>query len=238
MKAIIIDDNLVNIDLVANLVKKYCPDVSVVAECDNVETAVQKIKKLKPHILFLDVELHEKTAFDVLAQINDHFIQVILITAYEKYAIPSYKFNVTDYILKPIQITEFVAAVQKCKRNLEKPAKTTISNEVEPRYIAIPNNEEIEMIEPQNIIHLDANGNYTWIYSEGKKPYLASKTLKEFEIKLSTKFFIRVHASHIINIRHIQKFYKSKNGSVQMNNGNIIPISANRKQELLDRIIL
>ena len=238
MKAIIIDDNLVNIDLIANLVKKYCPDVNVVAECDNVETAIQKIKKLKPHILFLDVELHEKTAFDILAQINDNLIQVILITAYEKYAIPSYKFNVTDYILKPIQITEFVAAVQKCKRNLEKPARTIQSNAEEALYIAIPHAEEIEMIEPQNIIHLDAKGNYTLIHSSGKKPYLASKTLKEFEIKLPTRYFIRVHASHIINIRHILKFYKSKNGSVQMNNGNVIPISANRKQELLDRIIL
>jgi len=238
MKAIIIDDNLVNIDLIANLVKKYCPDVNVVAECDNVETAIQKIKKLKPQILFLDVELHEKTAFDILAQINDSLIQVILITAHEKYAIPSYKFNVTDYILKPIQITEFVAAVQKCKRNIEKPARTVQSEEIEPRYIAIPHAEEIEMIEPQNIIHLDAKGNYTVIHSSGKKPYLASKTLKEFEIKLPTRYFIRVHASHIINIRHILKFYKSKNGSVQMNNGNVIPISANRKQELLDRIIL
>ncbi len=237
MNALIIDDDLNNIELVATLIQKYSPDIEIMGKADSVETALKLIMTLKPDLLFLDIELHDKSAFDILRVIDTENIQVILITAHEKYALASYKYSVTDYLLKPIQVTEFVQAIQSCKKNASRLIKPrqNFNNE---NFLAIDQKNELVLFELNEIIHLSSENSYTYIYSKNKERILSSKSLKEYEDKLPSHLFSRIHHSHIVNLKHIIKFTKKKPAYLLMSNGEELPISDNRKKELLNKIII
>ncbi len=237
MNALIIDDDISNIELVVNLIEKYSPDIKVIGKADTVELALKLIISLKPDLLFLDIELHNKTAFDILQVIETENLQVILITAHEKYALASYKYDITDYLLKPIQDTEFVHAIQTCKKNTAKVTKQ-IKYIPQDNFLAVDQKNEISLFDLNEIIHLTAENSYTYIHLNNKPSILSSKSLKEYEAKLPSHLFSRIHHSYIVNLKHIVKFTKKKPAYLLMSNGEELPISENRKKALLNKIII
>lgn len=241
-RSIIIDDDRINIDFLTELLRAYCPDVQVVATSTNTEDGLKKIIQHKPQILFLDIEIHDKTGFDVLKLVQDPGMQVILITAYERYAIQAIKMGVLDYVLKPVKVEELMSAVARCREKLQRPGmvaeEPNVDTALQKEYLSIPHKDHIELILLSDIIHLDASGGYTEVYMVGNKKILSSRSLKENEDQLPVSLFLRVHNSHIINIRHINKLHRGKQGILIMNNGNEIPISTSRRKEVNERFHL
>jgi len=237
---LIIDDDKLNCKLIFNLLKKYCPDVQIAGIAHSVENAIEQIAHHKPNLLLLDIELHDKIAFDILNTLESELIEVVLITAHVKYAPQSYKYRVTDYLLKPIQITELVNAIRTCKKNLDKNTQQhlPVQDDLNPKYIAIPNHEQVELIDITTIIRLESNNNYTTIYSTTNDPIVSSKSIKDYEQRLPGSLFFRVHNSHIVNLKCITKYIRSKNGSLILSDGSIVPISASKKKELTDKILI
>ncbi|MBL7773972.1 MAG: response regulator transcription factor [Chitinophagaceae bacterium] len=231
IKAIIIDDDKTNIVLLKNLLSKYGSGIEVCGEATNIEDAIDLIQKSEPQLLFLDIELHNKTGFDILQSIDRKNIHIIVITAHEKYALQAIKFDATDYLLKPIQIEEFVQTLQKVKKRIKPEKKLT---EIQKGFLTIPNKDFIELIAYAEIIHLESDNTYTYIVVKDGKKYLSTRSLKEIEDELADSHFLRVHRSYVININEIKGFTRGKSATFIMSNKDEIPISQNKRKEVFD----
>jgi two-component system, LytTR family, response regulator len=239
MKAVLIDDDELNIILLQNLLSKYCPTVKVLGTATNVESALELVMNKQPDVLFLDIELHNLNATDLLNSLDLEKIQVIVISAHEKYALKMHKYPVTDYLLKPLQITELISSVNKAQRLLEKWRQAGLTNREHSasQYIALPERDHLNITNMQEIIRLEASGNYTKIITRDDKTIISSKTLGEYEGMLPDHQFLRVHHSHIVNLQYVSKYIRTKNGSLILKNGMEVPISANRKRDVTERIL-
>ncbi|MCC7030543.1 MAG: response regulator transcription factor [Chitinophagaceae bacterium] len=234
--AILVDDEKRNISFLQKLLNLYCPDVEVVATATNVQDAAMQINKMKPVLLFLDIELHDKTGFDLLTLIDDYPVEVILVSAHDKYAFKAFKFEVLDYILKPVSIEELIAAVKRAKVRISRKEQEKLqqaSNASQVEYFSVYHRDHIERILLKDIVHLDSSGSYTVINHILKHKILSTRSLKESEDCLPAEKFIRVHHGHIVNKDHVVKIIKHRHNSLVMSNGVEIPMAPNRKRTVL-----
>lgn len=244
IKAIIIDDEPHCIARVETLLKPFAATIAVVGTYVTVETGILGIENLQPQVVFLDVQIHDQTGFDVLKALNTPAFEVIFTTAFEIYAVQAFKFSAIDYLLKPIDENDFRMAIDKLKLKIE--AKDfsrkvdvlldNISKKDAQKKITIPTQEGLEFLEISNIIRCEADINYTIIHTINGKKLTASKTLKSFETMLMNCNFFRVHNSHLINLNYVKKYIKGKGGYVTLVDHSIIEVSTRRKEEFLKAI--
>lgn len=242
LRTIIIDDETDAVDFISSIVGEYCPGLEVIGKAYNVIDGVQKINEKKPDLVFLDVEMPNGTGFDLLANFPEKDFEVIFITAFNHYAIKAIKFSAVDYILKPINITEFIEAVNKVTqkrtnnknqgndsfRMLMENLRTT-----HPSRLAIPTSDGMEYLNPKDIIRIEADRSYSWFYIIGNRKILVSKHLKEFQDLLSDRYFFRSHNSHLINLKFVRKYIRKEGGYIEMTDGSEIPISRSKKDLFL-----
>ncbi|TMI94646.1 MAG: response regulator transcription factor [Bacteroidetes bacterium] len=245
INAVIIDDERDSIDTLKWKLENYCTDVSVVSSFEDPEEGVKYLKANPPDLLFLDIEMPMLTGFDVLEEIGrDISFDIIFTTAYDNFGIQAVKFSALDYLLKPVQNKELKDAIDKhLKKNQNKiPAElieglfTNVQAEKKGKLgrIALTSKESIEFVDPHDIIVCEANSNYTNVYlAEGRKRVI-SKTLKEFEDMLVPFDFFRPHNSHVINLNRVREFIRGDGGYLVMENKMKIPVSKNRREELLN----
>lgn len=232
MKAVIIDDDQINISLLCGLLNTYCQNVNVAATATIIEDGIKVIFENSPDVLFLDVEIHDRTGFDLLNVVENESMHVVLITAYDKYAVKAIKHEVADYLLKPVKIEELIQSVKKVQHKIEVKKEKILEQQTHKLdCLAIHNKSSIDFIPFNEIIHLTANGGYTEVYTIDKKT-ITSRSLKEIEGYLPATIFIRVHHSHIINRHKIVKLLKVKHGSLIMLNKIEVPISESKKKDI------
>ncbi|MEZ4792216.1 MAG: LytTR family DNA-binding domain-containing protein [Gelidibacter sp.] len=245
IKAVIIDDEIHCIDRIRQLLEPYKSIIQLVSTFADVELAIEGINAIQPDLLFLDVQIHAKTGFDVLKSIQQPKFEVIFTTAYEAYAVQAFKFSAVDYLLKPIAEDDFKQAIDKVTHKLE---TNDFSNKVEVllsnlskkdqhKKISIPTVEGYSFIEVSDIIRCQSDVNYTTIFTIHNKKIIVSKTLKIFEELLADCNFFRVHNSHLINLDYVKKYAKGKGGYVTMVDNTDIEVSTRRKDAFL-KIIL
>jgi two-component system LytT family response regulator len=242
LKTIVIDDEQNAVDFISSIIGEYCTGLEVIGKAFNMEEGVEKIKTLKPDLIFLDVEMPNGTGFDLLTHFPEKDFDVIFITAFNHYAIKAIKFSAVDYILKPINISEFIEAVNKViqKRSESNSGnndsfKMLIENlkSSHPSRLAIPTADGMEYLNPKDIIRLEADRSYSWFYLTGNRKILVSKHLKEFQDLLSDRYFFRSHNSHLINLKYVRKYVRKEGGYIEMQDGAEIPVSRNRKDLFL-----
>lgn len=239
---IVIDDEPDAVDFISSIIKEYCPELEVAGMAHNVAEGVEIIKEIKPDLVFLDVEMPNGTGFDLLTHFPEKLFDVIFITAFNHYAIRAIKFSAVDYILKPININEFIEAVKKVAH--KRSTDSLVRNEnfeallenlrsARPTRLVIPTSDGREYLNPKDIIRIEADRSYSWFYINEKKKILVSKHLKEFQELLNDKNFFRPHNSHIINLDYVKKFIRHDGGYIEMVDGSQIPVSRNRKDLFL-----
>jgi two-component system LytT family response regulator len=242
LKTIIVDDEPNAVDFISSIIKEYCPDLEVAGKAYDVAEGVQKIMETKPDLVFLDVEMPNGTGFDLLTHFPEKDFDVVFITAFNHYAIKAIKFSAVDYILKPINITEFIEAVKKV--NQKRASKSYQGNDnlkilienlksASPSRLAIPTSDGMEYLNPKEIMRIEADRSYSWFYLTGDRKILVSKNLKEFQDLLGDRNFFRAHNSHLINLRFVKKFVRREGGYIEMQDGAQIPVSRNRKELFL-----
>ncbi|MEJ6775835.1 MAG: response regulator [Crocinitomicaceae bacterium] len=118
-KVLIIDDENRTRQLIAEMIESFDMDIETIPEGRNVKSGIKAIKIHNPDIVFLDIKMPDGTGFDILASMPNKTFEVIFITAYEEFAIKAIKFNPLDYLLKPIDITELKAALEKALKTIE-----------------------------------------------------------------------------------------------------------------------
>jgi two-component system LytT family response regulator len=240
--ALIVDDEKYNSDLLEHFLKQNCPIVDRIDIAYNLEEAVVKIESHRYDILFLDIILHEKTAFDLLDEISDHPF-IIFVTAFDQYAIDSFKYNTIDYLLKPIQIEALTAAVDRVveriknqetmDRNETQRFEKSLGHEGKVDFITISSINKVNLVKKSDILYCKSSGRYTEFHLKNKNVLIASKSLGEYEMHLTFKEFFRIHNSYMINLNHLVNISK-KSGHVCELVGEIqLPISRRRYDKLL-----
>ncbi len=242
LKTIIVDDEHDAVDFISSIIREYCPSLDVIGKAYNVNEGIAIIREHKPDLVFLDVEMPNGTGFDLLAQFPDKDFEVIFITAFNHYAIKAIKFSAVDYILKPINISEFIEAVGRVtKKRSEKPVHSNESIRVlmenlrpsVPSRLAIPTTDGMEYLNPREIVRIEADRSYSWFYLNSDRKILVSKHLKEFQELLGDRYFFRSHNSHLINLKFVRKFIRKEGGYIEMSDGSMIPVSRNKKDLFL-----
>ena len=244
INAIIIDDEKNALEVLEMQLSQFCTDVHVVASCDGGAKGIAAIKNHNPDLVFLDIEMPHKNGFDVLLETKDMKYDVIFTTAYDQFAIKAFKFSAVDYLLKPVDILELQASVEKVKNKkgeggIEEKIKLLLS-QLQPATrkltdkIALPIGDAMQFMEPDEIIRCESDSNYTHIFLANGKKITMAKTLKEVEENINGGPFFRIHQSHLVNMNHISKYIKGDNAYVVMKDGTQLGISRNKKEAFLE----
>ena len=242
LKAIIIDDEARSRKALQIALNDYCPSVQIAVIAETAESGIEAIIKHKPDIVFLDVQMPGMSGFDLLAHFPEIHFDIVFITAHDHYAIKAIRFSALDYLLKPIQIDELMAAVKKAeeKKNYRHSNwqykslyENVRSNNNASGSIAVPTGDGLLFIKTQNIIRCEAEGNYVIIYLPGKEKILITKNLGDIESMLDAKEFFRIHNSYLINLSHIKKYVKGEGGYVIMSDNSIVDVARRKKEEFM-----
>ena len=178
IKAFIVDDEQDSISAISLILKEYCPEVEVVGIAISMQDALIEIPRKKPNLLILDIEMPFGSGFDLLEKLPERNFETIFVTAYNNFAIKAFKYSATDYILKPIDIDEFIAAIKRVEGRIEKnipsqPGYNTLFENLKsltPSKIAINTNEGIIYIAIHDIVRIEGEGSYSRIHLiSGKK---------------------------------------------------------------------
>lgn len=239
LQGVIIDDEISNIENLTILLNKYCPEIHIAGNANNVDQGLVIIRDINPAIVFLDIQMPGKGGFDLLKHIAYPEFEVIFVTAYDQYAIQAIKYSAIDYLLKPVDINELIAAVKKAIVNIERKKQNVrlenlirlLENESDVR-IAIPSTKETLFISPSDILYCKSDNNYTIFFLTNKQKHIASKPIFEYEEILKPHGFLRCHQSYLVNKNHIKSWIKYDGDRLLMNNGFEIPIARNRKEKI------
>lgn len=244
--AIHIEDEPRNIELLENLVKTHCADlVSLQGNARNIKEALALIKAKKPQLIYLDIELNQGNAFELLEtlkELDGLNFRVIFITAFNEYAVKAFRYNAVDYLLKPISIYELKEATTKAvnkinatagNENVWEALRQIKLNFVSPK-IGLPVSDGILFINTDEIIRAEAKGSYSILYLANSEKITTTKNLKDIELMLPEAIFLRIHHSWIINSKYLKKYYRGKNGYMEMEDGSTVMVSIRKKGKFLD----
>ena len=238
LKTIIVEDEQTSRDILKNYLTKYCPAVEVLGEAKNIDEALVLIRNNELDLIFLDVEMPYGSGFDLLDKLGKTDFEVVFVTAYNQYAIEALNKHASYYLLKPISIDDLIKAVdyvtelKKKENELQNSILIPKTNPTDQK-ITIPTQDGFEVLEMKDIIYCKADDNYTEIYLENGLKKLVSKTLKYFDDILKANGFARIHKSYLVNVSYITSYRKGKGGTVFLNNGKELSVSASKKAELL-----
>ncbi len=245
IKAIIIDDEVHCIDTLSMLLKEYCPDVLIMEQCRSAKKGLEAIEKIKPDLVFLDIEMPAMNGFEMLEQFSEIPFAVIFTTSYDQYAIKAIRFSALDYLLKPVDPNELANAVKKVQEQRHLPMaeqfqmllKKIQGKDHHFNKLAVPTSEGFELIPADQLMRCEADDNYTHLYLKNKNKIIACRTLKEVEEQLQDfNFFIRVHHSHIVNLNEVVKYVRGEGGYLVLSDGASVNVSRSRKDMLLNTL--
>ncbi|MDP1725936.1 MAG: LytTR family DNA-binding domain-containing protein [Bacteroidota bacterium] len=246
-KAFIVEDEKRNMSVLKGLLKMHCPIVHVVGEAGNVEDAINALSAVQPEIVFMDIELGDKLSFEILDKISERNFSVIFVTAFDHYAVRAFKYAAIDYLMKPVNHMELIAAVERSISNKNKKDNSDridllLQTIMEPKQknqrIALPTKEGLIFIDVKDIIKLEADGSYTIFHFLQKNTLMVSKPLREYEEFLEVDNFMRVHHSFIINLAQVKKYVRGSGGHVIMNDDSLVDVSVRKKDDFLKRVRL
>ncbi len=249
ISCLIVDDESKGRRVIRSICEEYCPHVEVVGEADTVFAAEALIRKLSPDFIFLDIRMPLKDGFQLIESLSDiEKPRVVFTTAYDQYAVKAFKVSAIDYLLKPIDIDDLLAAVDKVRKSIEHEGHgKSDSNQGDSSKdqkdnratkIAFVNSDGYVFLDPELIIRCEAYGNYTKVFlTDHEKPTLISKSLKHFEEILEEYNFFRVHKSHIVNLDHIDQFLRGKPAKLVMTDSSEVEVSIRKRDELIDKLL-
>jgi two-component system LytT family response regulator len=245
IKILILDDEEAACNILSILIRKNIPmEHEIRCEQDPVK-ALEILESYKPTLVMLDIEMPGMNGFDFLNKAGSWDFDVIFTTAYDKYAIKAIRFSALDYLLKPLDILELQNALNRhiIRRNLSLQTRhDLVSNlienikkpETDEYRLAVSTSEGVFFYLPSEIIRCEGESNYTKFFLDGGKSLMVSHTLKDYESILSDYGFVRVHKSHLVNMKYVTRM--DRDGFIWLQNGESIPVSRRRKEEVLNML--
>lgn len=244
INAIIIDDELNCIKTLAHDLAEYCPQVKVIEQCGSAKDGLKAIRHYQPELVFLDINMPWMSGLELLEVVGDINFDVIFTTAHDQYAVQAFRLSAIDYLLKPVDYQELIAAVRKVEAKHSRLITTEqlghLKENMNPtstlQRIGVPTKSGIDFVLVEEILYCEADSNYTSVHLNNGQKLYSAKTLKEFDQLLGKSEFCRIHQSFLINLNHLKKYYRGDGGYVEMINGASLNVSRAKKEELLSRI--
>ena len=234
IKSLIIDDELQARKNLRFLLNNFIPEISIVGEYCNVKKAIKAIPEKKPDLVFLDIQMPDLNGFDFLEIAGERNFEVIFVTAHNKFGVEAVKAGALDYILKPISVSELRTAIDKFKKKgLQKENNNGEDNDFN---IKIPQPHGFALIDSREITRLEAENNYTRVFTIKGEQFFTCKTIKEFEILLDSKLFLRIHKSSIINLNYFKEFLCMDGAYVLLKDDSKIAVSRRKIHDLKNAI--
>ncbi|WP_057936947.1 LytR/AlgR family response regulator transcription factor [Algoriphagus resistens] len=231
MRAIVIDDErLARKELITLL--NQLESVEVVGEAVNVDDAKDKIDQLNPDVIFLDIQMPEKTGFELLEEL-DNVPHVIFTTAYDEYALKAFQVNALDYLLKPIEPQRLEEAITKLQGKIDGFSKNEESSSARNHQkltledqVFVKDGDRCWFVRLSNVRLFESDGNYIKVYFDNFKPMI-HKSLNALDERLDEKSFFRASRKHIINLGWVEGIEPWFNGGlvVTLKGGDRIEVS-------------
>ncbi len=239
IQSVIVEDEAAAREVLQRYLQKYCPQVEVVGQAQNINQAVPLLHEIKPQLVFLDVEMPFGNAFDVLEACKDLQFETIFVTAFSEYSLKALNQSAAYYLLKPISIEELIVAVNKVQQQIQTQEvfnrnKIIVENFREPKpekqQVILPTMEGFEVVKMEDIVRLRGNGNFTDLHLSNGQKKMACRFLKHFDEILPLPF-LRVHKSHIVNLNYVKRY--NKGGYLTLTDESEIEVSPTYKEEFL-----
>ena len=242
--ALIIDDEQHCINALSADLAKNCINVNILETCTSAKEGIMAIRKCKPQLIFLDVEMPWMNGFEMLEILPEINFSIIFTTAYDKFAAKAFRLSAIDYLLKPIDATDLISAVNKAEQKLVKDAgigniQNLLENMRKPapqQKVALPSRDGYEFAQKASILYCTAEGAYTRVVLADKSPLLISRTLGDIEEILPAEIFVRIHHSTIVNLNAITHYSRTDGGYVIINTKEKLVVSKARKEVLLKHL--
>jgi two-component system LytT family response regulator len=243
MTCIIIDDELYSASHLELQLRKHCPEVDILAVCNDSEEGLAKLRQQQTDLLFLDIEMPRLNGFQLLEALGGE-VQFMLVftSAYDKYAVRAFRYSALDYLLKPIDPQELKSAVAKAgERRLDTKQHLEVFQQhvQQPQLagkVALPNMNGYLFVEIDDILLVESDGNYSRLHLRSEKPLLITKSIGDMEETLGQAGFYRVHRGFLINLKYVREYVKKDGGLLVMQNGMNVPIARSRKEEFANLI--
>jgi two-component system LytT family response regulator len=243
---IIVDDCPTSRITLEKLLNIHFEDGFCVAEtCESVDSAIIAIKKFKPKLVFLDIEIPNRNGFDLLKEIGLIDFEVVFTTSHPEYAIKAIQVDALDYMLKPINKIDLISVMRRFEIKNSKKVLPFNTSDLKEDYAIVPNNDVLkkvalptengyEFLKINSILYCEAQSNYCKIICLDGKEILLSKTLKAIQVLLPPTIFQRVHKSYLVNLNYIAKFNRTDSLEIELQNGTKLPVSFRQKNNFLN----
>ena len=242
MKAILIDDEPHSLDNLQALLQTYCPQVTVSASALTAEVGKTLLYVHQPDLVFLDIQMPGQSGFDLLRSLPAYDFEVIIVTAYDQYAIQAMRLAAVDYLLKPVDITELQTAVDKAiKQRRLKTHNQQLTNLLalfrsrqinEEQRIALATAKETRLVKVGEIVRCESANNYTTFFLGDGDALLVCKPIYEYEELLQPHGFLRCHQSHLVNKQWIKSWKKDYGDFLLLTDGAEVPISRGKRETI------
>lgn len=248
LKALLVDDELKNLEGLAFLLQQDCDGVQVVGKAQSAAETREWLESNQVDVIFLDISMPGEDGFELLNSLNRKDFKVVFVTAHHEYTLQAIKASAVDYLLKPVRIEDLQQAVEKVKLTLSSPLameqhhallrhfKEMMAAQMPIQKIAVPQLGSIRYVALDEIISLQADSNYTIIHLKDMQKLVISKTLKDFEELLDKNLFVRIHKSYIVHLNYIKEYSTMDGGMVKMVDGNQWSISRRQLGVFLEKM--
>jgi len=253
LTAVIVDDEARNIALFSYYLEKYCPNIILEASFSKKKNAINYLISKKPDILFLDIVLNEGSGFDILDEVGHDGMQVVMCTAHDEFALRAIRYQVVDYLLKPLEIQDLIATVNKIETKLQSAnGKQVFDADLLPQFNAVKGGPSqrftfsdkfsIDFVSVDDIIcvetHKGKDKAEMILKNHEKNDFiLVNMSLQEIEKKLQhTNSFFRVSRTSLVCISAIKSILKNTQYTVVLSNGKKIFISRRGYKALVEFI--
>jgi len=239
LRAILVDDEEKALKILEIKIKKFFPEIKIIATEQSPVDAISSIEEQKPDLVFLDIEMPYLNGFDVLKRFEKPNFEIIFVTAYSSYAIEAIQLTAIGYVVKPIDDAELNTAIENAIKNIQlKTAldKNTVliqnlQKQSSDSKVIIPSLKGLDFIKIKDIIRCEGENGYTTIVLANSKKITSSYSIGKFVKMLGNKNFLHIHRSHLINLKYVSGYLNE--GYISMENGDHLPISKPKRQEFI-----
>lgn len=232
IRTLIIDDEPAAIEVIATLAAEFTPDILVSGTASNGLKALQLINELQPELVFLDIDMPGLNGLQLLEQQSATAFLTIVTTGSSSHALQALKLSVVDYLLKPIDVVEFITSVDKVRQRMRQRGATGRPS----RKIQLPTQNEIVLLDEAQIIKVEGMGSYCQIYTTTQQKLVISKSIGAMQQKLSAEMFFRCHNSYIINLDFIEKLVSKDGFFAVLKDGSFVEVSRRLKEAFLEKL--
>lgn len=247
IRTVLIDDESRLLSSLQTMLRTRCPELDIVALCRSADEGMIMIKETNPDLVFLDIAMPGKDGFTLLEEIGDIHFRIIFVTAHDEYSLRAFKFSAVDYLLKPVNEDDLVAAVKKAGQTIlhEQALRKSIAalmhnlkpqTNTQAQRLCLVTLTGFYVVSLADIVYCEAEGPYTNFYLLNDRKICVSRPLADYEVLLSDVDFLRIHKSFLINLHHTREYRRGEGGVVILSNGVEIDVSRRKKDAFLQKI--